>query len=151
MYNEGMKQALVIAALLLAPALASAQYYGYNTTVTTPYWCGSFWSSRPCAYNYAAPYNPYGTGNYYYTYTPTYTYQYPCTSSAFDCVVQNYQPYTNWSPYANGYYNAQPYYTYNGSCAPGYYLWGKNCWISSTSGSTYNYNSYGSPLMYPAY
>jgi hypothetical protein len=102
------------AVLLLAPMVAGAShdrdydrdhrrdyYYPYNwqyaqpytPVVTTPYWCGTYYSSYPCP-----------------TYQP---YYYP----AYQTRPLYYQPYPNYASYYN-----QPGYWNGGAWVP-YYNW----------------------------
>ena len=134
---------LISAAFLAAvgaPSLASAQYstmypyyydntnYGYisngsmTSTVSTPYWCGSYWTSQPCTYSYSNS-----------------TYQSP--------VPSYYQPNQYQQPYQynlqnNLYRNMGQYNGYTNSvCPSGYYLWGKICWVNPSNNQAF----------YPAY
>src|SRR3989344_2737831 len=94
---------LVCITSFLAPVAASAYM------ITTPYWCGSYYSSVPCGgYNYVSSgaynnYWPYYPSNSYinYQYYPNYTYVYPeptCTITA--SVSNNYSYYSGYSLYA---------------------------------------------------
>jgi hypothetical protein len=135
------------------PALASTQYstaypnyynntYGYSgnsymtNTVTTPYWCGSYWSSQPCTYT-----NSYS--NYQYTY-PSPSYNYTYSYPQYQYQNYQYQNYQYQNQYQNNWYGSgNVYYGYNNNVCPvGYYLWGKNCW-PNPSGT--------GQIWYPAY
>lgn len=74
------------------PAFAHAQ------VVTTPYWCGSYWSSYPCSNSQypASPYygqnyswqNPYQYSYPQYSY-PSYSAPYPCGYYQYNNCIQN--------------------------------------------------------------
>lgn len=113
--------------MAFAPGLASAQVYGYSygympsgysQTITTPYWCGSYWSSLPCnSYGYQN-YNNYGYQNQYYYQQPyynnyQYSYQYGYCPQGY--YYQSGLCYPNNYSY-NNYYNQYPYYNYNQTC-----------------------------------
>ena len=122
---------------LVFPAVAFA-YYSPNT-VTTPYWCGSYWSSLPCSTgwnmqdsNYQYQNYPQYTQQYQYPYQQQYSYYYP---------YQNYQ-YQNNS-YQNGYWG----YCYQ-TVAPGYgYSYRYPCFYRYQQYQYNNYNYYN-PYQY---
>ena len=114
---------------ILAPALALAAVFGifgtptaaFATTITTPYWCGSYYSSSPCVGGYYT----YGSGSSYYTQPQQYYYY-------------------DWYPYQygygyNNYYYPYGYYPYGysgGTNQPNY--WGY-CYYTSGVGPSYRY------------
>jgi hypothetical protein len=118
--------------VLAVPTFASA----HTQPVTTPYWCGSYWSSWPCAQQSSYQNYSYSSPNYYYAASyPTYTdYNYPYS-------YNNYYPYQQQQPYNYSYYN----YTAPANCPGGYYLYYGSCYPTTT----YLYNS--SRIYDPSY
>lgn len=79
--------------LLLVPlAFAKAQ------VISTPYFCGSYWSSTPCNYGFGGGYYPYP--QYPYNYQPYY-YNYPYNYVRPTCTIT----YSYGSYYKQGYAN----------------------------------------------
>ena len=136
----GLLYALAAALLLFAaPAFTEAQ------VVTTPYWCGSYYSSSPCSsygYGYGYGYGNYPSYNYQYSYP--YNYQqypynyYPYTYSRPTCVITVSYPYALYY----GYYNQPVTLSWSSINATSAYIY-PNVGAVSTSGSTTVYPSGG--------
>lgn len=99
-----MKSALyMLSFLFLFGAAALSTAHAQSFVVTTPYWCGSFWSSYPCD---AAP----------YAQAPQYQYQYQPYQRAY--IQPSYSvPYWQY-PYQAPAAPACPYQYANGICQP---------------------------------
>lgn len=127
--------ALVPFLLLACAGIAQAQ------VITTPYNCGSYWSSQPCSgannydgYRYMYPrYGYYNSYRYYYPYTYQYVRWYPqptCTLAA--ARAGNYYGYY-------GYYSQPVMLSWSSNNATSGY-------ISPTVGSV---SAYGQTIVYP--
>ena len=81
----------------------------------------------------------YGNNGYGYSYPSynNYNYQYYSYPQ-----YQQYQTYYPQQTYQDQWYWNTNYYNYNNPRPPGYYLWGRNCWINPSG-----YQQ----LWYPAY
>jgi hypothetical protein len=106
-------------------AVADAYTAGYGGVVTTPYWCGSYWSSQPCYQSqyYQQNTQPYGQ-NYGYGY--------------YDQYSQNNSYNIGYTNNTGGYWG----YCYQ-SVAPGYgpsYRY--SCWQQYNPNYQYNYYNY---------
>jgi hypothetical protein len=134
-----------ICVLVMAGAqLANAQ------VITTPYWCGSYWSSQPCSYG--SMYNNYGYtysypssyyypyNNYYSSYYGPYGYQYPAPTCSLTY---------SYATYSHGYY---PYSYYGGSNQAITLSWtsanATSAYISAGVGAV---SPFGLRVVYPNY
>jgi hypothetical protein len=157
-----MKKLAVASFLALAVALlpvAANAYYLYgstpsSSTVTTPYYCGTFYSSYPCDYSNTNTNNTYtyGIGQnglpYYYSYptAPTYPAQYPYSNSyGYDSYQYGYNYNTNYQ-YTGGANYTTPYnYNYNQYGNNSYYNTNKTCYQGVLNGPTYYYPCNSNP------
>ncbi len=132
-----MKRTTLVAGTILAVFLctASLAFAHGHRVVTAPYWCGTYYSSYPCAYQ------PYST-----SYSSPTSYSYPYNDYYYD---DNY---------------STPYYGYvyppfaspsNGYCPTDYFYSGGLCYSDENNSYMYNnypYSSYGSySSYYPTY
>ncbi|RJQ34392.1 hypothetical protein C4556_02630 [Candidatus Parcubacteria bacterium] len=134
-FRFGLLYALAAALLLFAaPAVAEAQ------VATTPYWCGSYYSSSPCStYGYGYGNYPSYSYQYYYPYNyQQYPYYYPYTYPRPTCVITVSYPYALYY----GYYNQPVTLSWSSINATSAYIY-PNVGAVSTSGSTTVYPSQG--------
>jgi len=106
-----MKRTAIAGAVVIILSFALPAFA--QQVITTPYWCGSYWSSTPCTYGgYGYSYTNQESPQYsYYTYPSqyvpnNYNYYYPYQSNQYyytpppTCSITN--SYTNNPNYWNG-------------------------------------------------
>lgn len=147
---------IVSIALLLLVLVALPFAFSHAMSITTPYWCGSSWSSMPCSsYNYGNYNNSYVYSYPYQSYPQQYSYQYGYPS----------YPYNYYSNYNYGYAYPTPscIITVSSSYANSYYGYGYMynqpatlSWSANNATSAYispdvgTVATYGSRTVYPA-
>src|SRR3989344_4671665 len=148
-----MKQAgvLLVTQITLLIVFMSATS-AHAQAITTPYWCGSYYSSVPCNsnnnYNYNYNYNNNYNSNYGYSY-PYYNY-YPPTYYYYPTTYYNYTyPAPSCTITATNSYDTS--YGYTGySYTPITLSWSSSnatsAYISPNVGSV---STYGSVTVYP--